>query len=360
MTSRPENSARPPPDVGKTGFVTLGLWLSALLVFGLSDLVMGGAWARAVPLWLVGIAVTGVTLSLLLARVINALDRAPRLVGWPVLVIAVGSVAFAQSLLDFAILQWARQITGDPFSGRARFVIGFNLLVYLWLFGLYATAVKLQHANTRARRHEKQLLEARAAGDRARLDALRYQVNPHFLFNTLNGLQTLIAADRKSDALAMVQRLSAFLRSSLESEAGDLTPLAAELDALEAYLEIEHARFGDRLEIAIDCPEALRGAQVPHLILQPLVENVMTHVVARVSTTVRIDIGCRAEAGELIIDVVDSGGPRAATADGLGLGLANVRSRLELHFGERGVLACGPAGEGFRARIRQPLLSGNP
>ena len=348
------------PGLGAQTSLTVGLWLSATAVFGLSGAVMERQFEAWLLGWLAGLSLGGIALSLMLARLIGVFETLPRWAGWPLLGGAVVAAALSQAVLDIWVLRWAQQLGGAPLAGNVSYAVYLNFLSYLWLFALYATLVKLQRAHARERRQETQLLEARAAGDRARLEALRYQVNPHFLFNTLNGLQTLISADRKAEALSMVRHLSSFLRSSLAHEADDLSPLAAELDALEGYLEVERARFGDRLQIAIDCPETLGDVGVPHLVLQPLVENVMTHVVARSTGSVRIEIRCHADGDDLVLDVADSGAAHAPQVDGLGIGLSNVRDRLKLLFGDRGALEAGPCGEGFRVRIRQPLRTAAP
>lgn len=335
--------------------LTLGVWLFAVALFAVAGGVMDGRWAPWTPLWLAGVALGGLGLSALLMAVVGRLEGRPRRIGWPLIVAAVLAAAASQAVLDFQVLRWAHGAAGETFRGDPTFSIGFNLLVYLWLFGLYATALKLQRAGERSQFQERQLLEARAAADRARLDALRHQVNPHFLFNTLNGLQTLIDADRKAEATLMLRRLSSFLRASLEGEHGDMSRLGDELELIEAYLEVERARFGDRLRIEIDCPPDLTAAPTPRLMLHPLVENAMTHAVATSRGPVTVRIACRRDGEDLLVGVEDTGTPAAGQTPGLGLGLDNVRNRLALTFGPRAALTIASSEAGFRAEVRQPL-----
>jgi LytS/YehU family sensor histidine kinase len=186
---------------------------------------------------------------------------------------------------------------------------------------------------------------------------LRYQINPHFLFNTLNALSALILARENERAERMVLSLSSFLRHTLEGELPDKSPLSDEIDAQRQYLSIEQARFEDRLTFVEDIPDELQDALTPSLILQPLVENAVKYGVARCSEPVTIEIRAEAEGNRLRLTVCDDGGGgRGPAPPHLGVGLANVRRRLELIYGKAASLTCGPrAARGFLAAVEIPL-----
>jgi hypothetical protein len=212
--------------------------------------------------------------------------------------------------------------------------------------------------------------EFRRAAEAAELRSLRYQVNPHFLFNTLNSLSALVMTGKEEAAEQMIQTLSTFYRRTLSGDpTGDL-PLAGEIELQQLYLDIEAVRFPRRLVRRIELPEALRDVMVPGMILQPLVENSVKYAVAGTSRPVTIAITAAEEYGRLVLTVrddgeatgVDAGGgpPKrefSNPAPGCGIGLANVRERLEARFGRDATLDAGPlAGGGFRTMIRMPLV----
>jgi two-component system LytT family sensor kinase len=190
----------------------------------------------------------------------------------------------------------------------------------------------------------------------AQMAALRYQLNPHFLFNTLNSISSLVGDHRNAEAEAMILNLATFVRSTLTSAPTGMIALAEEIELQRLYLAIEQARFGDRLKVEIDLPEPLAGARVPALILQPLVENAIRHGVGRSEQSLTIRIAASDRDGAMEIQVEDDGDAPAPPARGkTGLGLANVRARLHAHFGDKAGLEAGPIpGRGFRATLHLP------
>jgi LytS/YehU family sensor histidine kinase len=198
----------------------------------------------------------------------------------------------------------------------------------------------------------QQALRARSEAQSAQLSALRYQLNPHFLFNALNAIAGLIATRELEAAERMVERLAAFLRQSLRADAPQETSVGDELEAQKQYLEIERARFGDRLSVEIECPADLLARRVPSMILQPLIENAIKHGLSRSEEPVTIAIRVRGS-GALSIVVEDNGpgvDPEKASA-GLGIGLANTEARLRAHYGDRAQLLVRSSAAGFAAEI---------
>ena len=189
----------------------------------------------------------------------------------------------------------------------------------------------------------------------AQIAALRYQINPHFLFNTLNSISALVMERRNDDAETMLLNLSAFVRTTFATDPGALIALSEEVALQRLYLEIEEARFSERMRVLFEIPRDLEGALVPALILQPLVENALRHGVgeSEAMTVVRI---CAARRGHQLQLLVDDDGTGGRRAGGTGLGLNNVRERLRAHFGDRASFTAGRrAAGGFRAELELPL-----
>lgn len=197
-------------------------------------------------------------------------------------------------------------------------------------------------------------VRAESLAHKARLEALRYQLHPHFLFNTLNAISTLVADQRNAEAGTMIARLSDFLRLTLDQPDAEEVSLADEIDFVRRYLEIEQVRFGDRLDVAIDVADDAWSARVPSLLLQPLVENAIRHGVAPREQGGRVEIGARITGRELRLWVADDGPGIDTATNGNGIGLANTRQRLETLYGGAHRFAL-VNGSGLRAEIELPL-----
>jgi two-component sensor histidine kinase len=238
-------------------------------------------------------------------------------------------------------------------------VPGFSVLI--WSFIAWCAFVFAMDYDEQAREQSLRLVQAQALAAESQNQMLRYQINPHFLFNTLNALSSLILQKDFVRAERMVLSLSNFLRASLEKAPGDKISLAEELEAQRQYLGIEQERFGERLRLSETLPASLRAALVPGLILQPLIENAVKYGVARTAQPVSIEILAEDRAGRLVVTVRDDAVPDIASSgtgapQTLGVGLTNVRRRLAVLYGEAGVLTCGPRlGGGWAATIELPL-----
>ena len=232
---------------------------------------------------------------------------------------------------------------------------------WYFFFAVWAALyVALGYANE-MRAVERQSNAYRLEAKTAQLRALHYQVNPHFLFNTLNSLSSLVLADRKADAEAMIMNLSAFLRTNLSADPETLVSLADEIALQRLYLAIEQARFPDRLRVDEHVPEALEQARVPVLILQPIIENAIKYGVSPARAPIGIRLDASSELGQLVLTISNDIDPLAPTpAPGTGLGLNNVRDRLMTRYGGRAGCEWGPndAG-GFSVSLWLPLREGS-
>jgi len=199
-------------------------------------------------------------------------------------------------------------------------------------------------------------LQAESLAREARLLALRYQIGPHFLFNALNAISTLVVTDRKADATATIARLADLLRVSLDTpERGTIT-LASELEIVRAYVAIERVRFADRLQVVIDADEATLDAQVPAMILQPLVENAVRHAVSVRDEPTTIRLSSRDDAAAHLVLTVSDDGPGIGQSRGFGVGLANIRARLDELYPDDHTFSAGPTPDGgYRTKMSLPL-----
>jgi two-component system, LytTR family, sensor kinase len=203
---------------------------------------------------------------------------------------------------------------------------------------LYAGILAVSYVlDSKARLAEQQTQTARLNEQLsiAQLDALRRQIEPHFLFNTLNAVCGLVRARRDEDAVTMIAGLSDLLRHTLERSSRQQVPLAEELEFAEKYLNIEKVRFADRLQVDLDVPLDLYHAQVPSLILQPIVENAVKHGIAKRAQGGAIRIAASHDHNRVTLMVSNDGPPLIPSElSGFGIGNANVRSRLRSLYGD--------------------------
>jgi len=227
---------------------------------------------------------------------------------------------------------------------------------YLWIFISWCFAYLALSYSEQSRQNEMRLMEAQALAADAQNRMLRYQVNPHFLFNTLNALQTLLLDRKTARARAMVQSLADFLRYSLAREPDEMVTLGEEAEAQSAYLKIEEARFGDRLRFVCEIDSGARNARLPSLILQPLIENAVKYAVTPSVGAVTIVLSGRLTTETVRIEVRDDGARGGGGgAQSLKVGLENVRRRLELAYGGKAEFSYGPTEpKGFAVTILLP------
>jgi two-component system, LytTR family, sensor kinase len=272
----------------------------------------------------------------------------------------VALFSFAHIAAMGALQWWLAASAGRSFSWWLE-VKRSALQNFDWEMMTYWAIAGLSHAvlyyrasrdrELRASQLETRLIEAQMA-------TLQQQLQPHFLFNTLNTITALIATEPRA-AERMVAGLSELLRASLRLADEQEVPLARELDHLRLYVDIQQTRFGDRLAVAMDVDPAVRGALVPSLLLQPLVENAIRHGITPRASGGRISVRASRDADELRLEVRDDG-VGAATHDGVlareGVGLTNTRERLRRLHGARHRFAYeSRVGSGFSVRIAVPF-----
>ena len=234
-----------------------------------------------------------------------------------------------------------------------------------WLFFYigWSAFYLANQAQAEAMGAQRRLADAESAAQAAQVRALRYQVNPHFLFNTLNSLSSLVMTGRSDRAETMLLALSTFFRTSLSFDPGADVTLAEEIDLQRLYLDIEMARFPDRLTVEIDIPKDLEQANLPALLLQPIVENAIKYGVSKSRKAVLVRIAAKRLANNRmsleISNRLKNGGKDelpAATHEGTGLGLANVCQRLEARWGSRASCRYGPmTGGGYKVALTMPV-----
>lgn len=228
---------------------------------------------------------------------------------------------------------------------------------FFWLaiFSLWGAACLALLRDVEARHRERRMALLQAEAHDAQVRALRYQVNPHFLYNTLSSISTLILEGKTDQAERMTMCLSAFFRASLATDPFQDVRLADEIELQRIYLAIEQMRFEDGLKVEYDVPAKLQGALVPSLILQPLIENSIKHGLDEAGKVTLLTITARAVLDRLVLEVADDGrGP--GQCGGTGVGLGNVRRRLTTRFGNACRFTAGARKEGgFEVRLEMPL-----
>ena len=257
----------------------------------------------------------------------------------------------AVDFINYTICQYPKPVQFDPVYSGYMLIEGASIL-----FGWSCLFIALLYS-FEVRAKERRLAAIRAEAQAAQMQALRYQVNPHFLFNTLNSIAGLIEEGAAAKAERMVLQLSNFMRATLTLEPLNDISLADELALQEEYLEIERERFSDRMVTRIEASHEARQALVPSLILQPLVENAIKHGVS--ATRGRVEIALRAlRRNDRLLIVLENDTSEAAgqrKVAGMGVGLRNVSERLRMRFQGNSVFQFGLVSpRRYRAEIDIP------
>lgn len=310
------------------------------------------------------VATVGMVVSVVL---LGAVAKARRRNGFEAFLwssLAVLAASAATSTIDVRIFEWTYVLFGSQWADSVPYVVKWtsNFAIFTSQFSMIAIIFWTLETYQAHRRNEAELQRARlsaaesqVAASAATLASLRYQLNPHFLFNTLNSISSLVVTERNDKAEEMLSQLSEFLRITLAEDPDAPQTLERELETIASYLAIERVRFGDRLAIDVICPPKLREAQMPNFLLQPLVENSIKYGVANSEETVTIRVEAMVEGENLVVLVEDDGRAGDAAEPGHGIGLRNVRKRMEAIYGKSARLEVVRRDCGFLSVVRIPF-----
>ncbi|HYE44088.1 MAG TPA: sensor histidine kinase [Caulobacteraceae bacterium] len=349
--------------MGPIILLTAGLWSSVWVFFTLRSVFLApNFWEQASARFLANIVGAALSFGIYLLLRTQARRRF-------VVVLALAFGASVLAAMAYAVVAGFLYSTIAPayiVSGES--VSFFEVLIERtqavpWVFFAWCCGFLALDYAERLRANELRLIELQSLAADAQNRMLRYQIQPHFLFNTLSAISTLVRDREAERAERMVLSLSRFLRSSLVRSPEEMVPLCEEVEIQDLYLGIEQERFGDRLKLVKDIEKGAEHCLVPSLILQPLVENAVKYAVAESTKPVTITISAVRNNRQVALTVKDDGpGMRAAPpspAGGLGVGLENVRRRLEVAYGERAAFRHGPEpGGGYRVGMVIPAMEG--
>lgn len=354
---------------GMAFLTIIGFWIFHALIVSMRAAVMDFPDQNDLSLRRLVVTLAGIFLTWLLYLFLRMFDR--KAMGWRVLAAFVAAIPCAMVFAwmnfyifniydpgglfeDGGIVDAAQQMQdATALQQMAEIAIPRYFFLIAW------AAVYLAMGNAREVREAERLASryAQAAQD-AELRSLRYQVNPHFLFNTLNSLSSLVITNKNDRAEAMIQNLSTFYRNSLSSDPLEDVTLTEEVNSQKLYLDIEMVRFPKRLQTMIDIEPALANMPVPAMILQPLVENAIKHGVSHSTRPVTVSIKAMRHGTSVFIIIEDDGEPLTGLekGHGSGIGIRNVRDRLEARYGKAAQLdTMTKTAGGFIAAITLPI-----
>lgn len=330
-------------------------WAGAFILRGISGLANGQPLSFLAPVLIS--TITGYSLTLVMAVIFRVLLNQRPLVTWTVSIIVVLVAAAFGAFIDAWVFTMQNRGGG---GASLQLLLGAYYLTVTLLFAWSALYYAINfYLTVEEQADQLQHLESQASS--AQLAMLRYQLNPHFLFNTLNSISTLVLLKQTEPANAMLSRLSSFLRYTLINEPTALVPLHQEVETLKLYLDIEKMRFEDRLRPSFDIDPLVEQAHLPSLLLQPLVENAIKYAVTPREEGADISITAQPAGENVRITVADTGPGFGAEFPidvvSTGVGLANIRDRLSQAFGERHRFETrSTPGGGFVVTIELPHL----
>ena len=308
-----------------------------------------------------GVVIVGAVITYVVFLVLRPLGRVPlqwRMLAYFIAAIPASAAYAAWNYTVFYILSPLEVVAAEPRDEMTflQTVLQTSFGWY-WFFCAWAAFYLALRYAAEVRDTERRLAAWRAEAQSAQIRALRYQVNPHFLFNTLNSLSALILKQRTDDAERMLLNLSSFLRATLSGDPEAPIPLSEELEHQRLYLEVEKVRFGERLQFSIDAQPGTLSQHVPPMLLQPIIENSIRYAVAPTRETVAITVEAKRRDGRLFLTIRDTGsGAPGPFENGLGTGLRNVRARLAAVHGDSARMEVGPAEDGgFVVRMSWPV-----
>jgi signal transduction histidine kinase len=254
---------------------------------------------------------------------------------------------------------WAHR-QAPSFWGALCATLIFHALICLFAYALILAVTYLVDSRDKVARKVTEAAQLNEELSKAQLAALLRQMEPHFMFNTLNSIAGLVRDDRKTAVVNMIVGLSEILRRASQNQRPETT-LAEEVEYLQRYIDIQKVRFGERLRYSVDIPDALMEVQVPSLLLQPLVENAIKHGLAERAAGGEIRVAAAGAGGSLSLSVYNDGPEFAADWETkeAGVGLANLRKRLQIMHGEAAdLLVRSVVGGGVEVVVTLPLRNG--
>ena len=333
-------------------------WGGATALYAVTVIANGQPLSFLVPVLIS--AVTGYSVTLILSVVYRYVIEKRPFVTWGTTLFAVMSATLLYAYIDTWVVQTIRE--GADQTPFAQLLLGAlfkdGLLIGAWSALYYAI-----NYFVRAEEQADQMMRLEAQATSAQLTMLRYQLNPHFLFNTLNSISTLVLLKQTDQANAMLSRLSSFLRFTLINEAAAKVPLTQEIETLKLYLDIEKMRFEERLRTFFTIEPAVKDALVPSLLLQPLVENAIKYAVTPKEEGADISVVAQLVGQRVRITVSDTGpGLQPGQQDyslSIGVGMANTRERLLQAYGDdQRFEHYVKAGGGFEVLLELPYQTG--
>jgi LytS/YehU family sensor histidine kinase len=332
-------------------------WGGYFILRTLSGIANAMGWSYVLHTAL--LTATGYSVTLLMAAAFRRLIRARPLITWIgsilIVVIAAGAFSVIETSSHATFISPGSAPEGIRFLGAILLTV---TLLIAWAALYYGINFYLL-----LEEQTDQLMRLEHQASSAQLAMLRYQLNPHFLFNTLNSISTLVLLRQTERANAMLSRLSSFLRYTLVNEPTGTVTLAQEVETLKLYLEIEKMRFEERLRTHFDIEASVARARLPSLLLQPLVENAIKYAVTPQEEGADISVEGRRVIDRVLITVSDTGpgfDPQGQRSTSTGVGLANIRDRLAQAYGdnhrfETESVKAGPdKASGFRVLIDIP------
>ena len=333
-------------------WVTLIFWISNFLLSTLWTALEGNLHLGPITVTRLGTTVLGLAFCFLIHLMLRRLSTTrKRLIALAIVApIAAETFAWARFFAEAAV-DPSLSLQNFTWSGAVR-----TISFYTWFFLAWAGFYLAVSYSFDLREEQQRSAETRERAHVAQLRALHSQINPHFLFNSLNSVSALILDGKVALADEMVTKLAQFLRLGLAADPSLKIPLSSELELQRTYLSIEQLRYED-LRVWFDVPEQLLGAKVPALILQPIIENAVKYGVASAPPPAAIDIKAWQAGRDLHIQVTDSGKSTAPKKNGAGIGLSNVLQRLRLIYGdERASLLATKLEDGsFQVELAFPL-----
>ncbi len=259
---------------------------------------------------------------------------------WVVHLVACAGVGLIFSAfmawMDIAFNPYARHSPAGSFTRVWADKFDSGILTFLVLYGAIVTVSYVLDSRERLALQQTETARLNEMLSKAQLDALRRQIEPHFLFNTLNAVAGLVREGRNDAAVGMIVGLSDFLRRVLQDSTQQQVPLGEEMEFAQKYLDIQKVRFAERLQLSVEVPRELYRAQVPSLILQPMVENAVKHGIAKRAQGGAIRIAASHRNGVLTLSVCNDGPslPVGWEMARSGIGMSNVRTRLQSLYGD--------------------------